>query len=233
RVFKGERLEKLFGAATILVGAAVLFTFTRGAWIAVAAQALVVLFAWNWRHGVKVLGAGLVVLGVVLAVSPAVRERVSSISDTQSDSVRQRFNLWRAHWMMFEDRPLLGIGAGLSKKTIPTYNERIDDEPHLKLTANAHNNFLQVLSNTGIVGFILWLVAMLHLSFVALKNYWGTADSFARALHLGALGAMICIQVGGLTQSTFDETEVRLTLLLFFAMSLAMRIAPAKSSPRS
>lgn len=63
-----------------------------------------------------------------------------------------RFNLWRAAWLGWLDRPLIGSGVGSFRSTFQTYSQTAD-YPHI----HAHNIALQALAELGAVGLGLGL----------------------------------------------------------------------------
>jgi O-antigen ligase len=220
RVFKTRpKIEKVLWLAVSLGGIALLLTFTRGAWVAVAAQGVVVLLLWNYKHALKIFGAAILVGGVLMATSPAFSLRMHSIGDSHDESTEQRMQLWKSNWHMFLDHPWLGIGAGRTQEEVEAYNIRLDG--HSLIRANTHNNLLHVLAGTGIFGFIFWLIAYTWFFIEALRNYWRAMTPATKALHLGCVGAIIAFQIGGLTQTTFDDSEVRMILCFWMAMSIA------------
>jgi O-antigen ligase len=221
RSFKERpNLEKALCGSLVFIFLALVFTFTRGAWVAVAAQAIVVLFFWNRRHATKALVIGAIVAVIFASASVAIRERIKSIGDPKYASTVERMMLWESNWHMFLDHPLLGIGAGRNQKEVEAYNIRLRGKSHP--VANAHNNILHVLAGTGIFGFIFWATAMIWLFVNTLKRFREATTPGEKALHLGCIGAIIAFHVGGLTQTTFDDTEVRMLLCLWLAMSIAV-----------
>lgn len=220
KVFKTSQRWNYFLIAGFTISfLALVFTFTRGAWIGVAAAALVILLIWNKRRGLQVIGAGAIVAILMVALVPAVRDRVGSIFDKKDLSAQMRWQLWNSNWHMFLDRPLLGVGAARTIHEVESYNIRLDG--HSLIKANSHNNVLHLLAGTGIFGFITWAVAFGWFFVSAFRSYKASTDPFARALHLGCIGAMVAFHVGGMTQTTFDDTEVRTLLCVWLAMSLS------------
>lgn len=70
-----------------------------------------------------------------------------------SVSVNGRLEFWRVAWKLFANRPLIGYGQGSYYSTY-----------HIEYGLNqwysrfAHNNFLQILSETGLIGIVLFLM---------------------------------------------------------------------------
>ncbi|MBI4671929.1 MAG: O-antigen ligase family protein [Chloroflexi bacterium] len=157
--------------------AALFFSYSRGAWIGVAA-ALGVTALFTLVRSKRAAAVGLVLLlgalivlgwGQINAVPDVIVQRFATVGDYFSfEDVRgvrandENFALVerRAHWQaalgMFEDAPWLGVGFGNYAAAYPKYALPKWDDP----LGHAHNYYLNVLAETGILGFgafvILW-----------------------------------------------------------------------------
>jgi O-antigen ligase len=127
------RLFWLLVAGILLYG--IYLTDSRGTLLAT----LVTLGAYVWwRRGLvtaAVLGAA------ALAGLMAMPSRMQEL-DVSEASAAGRVDSWYEGLQMFQHNPLFGVGADM-------YSE------HNPLTA--HNSFVLVLAETGIVGFVLWV----------------------------------------------------------------------------
>ena len=130
-------LRRLFwwaAAATLLY--AVYLTASRGAVIGLLAVAAV----WVWRRRGMVWAGivGALALGVLLALP----SRISEI-DAGESSAAGRVDAWYSGLEMFVSHPVFGLGPGLFA----------DNNANL----TAHNSFILVIAEMGIVGYTLWL----------------------------------------------------------------------------
>jgi putative inorganic carbon (hco3(-)) transporter len=106
----------------------------------------------------------LVALSAVLALAvliPAATwhryENMSKLTSTETlaeadpyGSTRQRFQILKVGWQIFESNPVLGVGIGC-------YNEaNFRFAPHLG-ARDAHNTYLGLAAETGVPGLLLWL----------------------------------------------------------------------------
>jgi O-antigen ligase len=145
-------------ALLLLLG--VFLTLSRGGLLALAVVMVVaVLNAGRWRAAVLVL-AVLAAAGAVgyfsTFASPVARARV-----TTAGSGSGRTGLWTVGWRMVEAHPVRGVGAGnfavssvhylLRPGTIPS-DYLVVDIPQV-----AHNVYLQLLAETGVIGLALFL----------------------------------------------------------------------------
>jgi O-antigen ligase len=73
-----------------------------------------------------------------------------------SSSVVGRFEIWKINWQMFLDSPVWGTGFKQNLISVADYPSL---HPYVKMSASgwfAHNTYLQVLAESGIVGFVLF-----------------------------------------------------------------------------
>lgn len=129
-----------------------------------------------------------------------------------------RFVLWSTSLDLFVHSPITGIGWG----NFPTfYGSYVNISWIAAGIYNVHNIYLQLLSETGILGF----VAFLRLVFVAAREAWrrwrGLESRLGRSLGFGVLGAILTLLVQGLVDSQFTAQMEALfwTLLALLAAS--------------
>ena len=145
------RVAFAYLAALLLLGLGL--TLSRGAWLSLA-LALVAWPLWrsrySWRRrltvSVVILAAvaGSVVL--VYKVVPQARERLDNLF--RDGGERSRSVMWRAAWAIFCESPLLGSGAG----SYAILFEQHRPEHEQKDPQWAHNDYLNTLSDYGVVG---------------------------------------------------------------------------------
>ena len=195
----------LLAATTGLVIVAVLMTGTRSALIALWLQLLVVLpfIAWfcrrplefgAWKRGQRVLAAG-VLIGTVLGLGSIPTgdrniaeegrgltalergfKRTGSIS-RDDPSLGVRMVMWKATTRVIQQRPLSGVGAGAWESDIPLYQ---DEGAQLETDYYVHNEFLQLLAEYGLAGWLFLLALAGYLLNAAWRTLKG-ADALAQA----------------------------------------------------
>lgn len=134
-------LRRLFW--TLVLGVLVYgiyLTDSRGALLALLA--VLGVFVWQ-RRGLFTAGAlGAAAVGLLLALP----SRFSEI-DPEEESAQGRVESWYEGMQMFREHPLFGVGP----------DQYTDYNP-----LTAHNSFVLVLAETGILGFILWLAFVVY-----------------------------------------------------------------------
>jgi O-antigen ligase len=125
---------------------------------------------------------------------------------TIGSSVGLRMNFIVNSWQMFESQPVLGVGVGDFMEEYARINAR--NSPQLGVTHNPHNQYLFVLSTTGLLG-ALALVGVLLGPLYVTRNIVDEWSRVRVALHL--LFAVICLAESYLWRSN--------TGLMFVAFS--------------
>jgi len=155
----------LASLAMPLMIAAIYFTKTRSVWVG-AGSGLLLALAFTLRGRVRAVvlgGMASAALLVGLTQSDAIMrlEREGTAADTRQ-SADMRMSFAYTSWKMFQDRPLLGFGFGqYATEKLPYLTDRSVDLRLEQIRAYVHHNtFLSVLTETGLIGFGLFLLVL-------------------------------------------------------------------------
>lgn len=166
----------------MLMGACLIATWSRGAWLALMLALTLFLFMWH-RRAVYVLVAGLAVIPALPFLLPqSIIARFTSIGNLGDSSTSYRVYIWRAAVHMIKDNLLSGIGTGEGAwyQIYPSYTYLgVEAAPH------SHNLFLQITLELGVVGIGLFVV-FLFLLYQSGFTYFArlSSDSVAVPEHL-------------------------------------------------
>jgi O-antigen ligase len=210
-----ERWMRL-GAVPLLALAIVLST-ARGAWVAVIAMALVALVAGRTAAMRLVVLAG--VATFALAVSPGLRQQIVPAL-TSADMNAGRLGIYRANLDIVRDHPLFGLGFGRYQRAARPYYAR---HPEADRRSHAHNNFLQMAAEAGLVGlaaFTLVFATILRFGIDAVRR---CREPGLRAVAVGGCLAIVGFLVGGLTQYSFGDNEVATAMWATAAVLMRLR----------
>jgi O-antigen ligase len=111
-----------------------------------------------------------------------------------------RLALWGTAGALFLSHPVLGVGFGNFRSM---YNDYLPGVTADQL--DAHNLYLQLLSETGVVGFLLFCSLMWGLARVALKLA-RTLDPFYCLVGVGVGGALAATLIHGLVDYIFNAS---------------------------
>jgi O-antigen ligase len=169
----------------------VLLAGSRASWLALAVVAAVFLWRETRRPLLFLGGAGLLALAATAAV--AVAWQTSDAFDARMDrtllalqgsrgdvdfALAGRAQIWRASAAMIAAHPFNGVGVRGFRHAYAAYAQPGDTfvQPDGSGAAHAHQWLLEVLSETGVLGLLLWLVGIA----LALRA-WSRAGPAARA----------------------------------------------------
>src|SRR6202790_4177302 len=223
------RRERWFavGLLALFPLGALLLSSSRGGIISFTAElaVLVLLVILRRAGGKHVLAGAVVLLFAFMLVSwlgaRQILERFSSMQSLEVTSGK-RASMRLDTWHVFRDHPWSGAGLGTLQIVFPTYETLYD----ARIVNHAHNDYLEPLAETGIVGAAccVWFVGALF--FHSLRRLLLKGKSFSAALHLSGLVAC----TGFLVHSLVDfNLHIPGNALLFFFMA-QLAIAEISSS---
>lgn len=167
---------------------------------------------------VLVVSSGLVfVLAKGSTANFSVGDRIRSIFDPEASNNKFRLNVWEASLEMWNDNPVIGVGAGNWKLNIPPYLKDYDFKIQEMNWLRPHNDFLWVLTEKGIIGLVIYLSLFL-VSFLYLFQIINGANKMEyKVLALLIMGGM----AGYLVLSFFDFPSERVYHQTVLAIWLA------------
>jgi len=153
--------------AAAAVGLAVLLAGARAAWLTFA---LVLVFSgWRllgWKKLLAVFAFGALALVVLSLVSPQFQERIERTARvlTADESgvdvaLSGRSRIWQAALCMVREHPFNGVGARNFRAAFPACDPSPEAVPAWGSgpALHAHQIVLEILSETGAIGLLLWL----------------------------------------------------------------------------
>ena len=195
----------LTGLAFCICSAGLVFNATRGAWLAVAIVSAVLLIYYMFKNkrnlAVSIIFVALI--STVLVNNPKFMHRLDTIDDFDKyQSNTERILIWQSAWNMFKDHPILGVGLGqYTENYQQKYISPQAKEPKL---GHAHNNFMQMLAENGIVGFAGFVIMF---GYIILKNliaWFKTRNVYA----LMIVSATVCLLLQGFTEYNVGNSAV-------------------------
>jgi putative inorganic carbon (HCO3(-)) transporter len=216
---RGWWLIWVVGCGALML-AALVMSWSRGAWLGFGAALAVMAIAVVVRRGraavlgtvFAVLAAYLLLAGGLARVPPSVVQRFSDfvpylgvlevegreITDANF-AVLERVAHWQSAWKMWTDRPWLGVGIGNYEPAYPRYALPLWPLP----LGHAHNYYLNIAAEVGVLG----LGAYLVLWGAALVGAWQDArraSGWQWGVALGVVGVLVHLS----THNFFDNLYV-------------------------
>ena len=237
-VFVERRLvvRAFFFGGFLVVARASLFTFSRAAYLALAAGSTIIAFL----HNPLILVGGAAAGGVAVVARPSlipesIRARFEQTNEgtglegeaMQLDkSSAYRLILWKAGFRMVREHPLTGVGLGRFSAVVGGYTE-------VQLSKNdpndAHNAYLLTAAEMGIPGILIMVVLLLTLGAAAFRLYYRRSHPADRAVALAFLGCWVALIVSCSLGSRFGDEAL---IALFWALCGVLAVACRFGEPR-
>jgi O-antigen ligase len=211
-----ERKRSGFWFYAVLMGVfqvGVFLTASRGAGLCSAVSWLLLPWLFPRLKAYQKTAAAAVSVALalaVLAIVPAVTwQRLSQTGEEiESGNFSRRGMIWQAGWNVFQQHPIVGVGAGAFETSVASQLEA-------SRTKAAHNSFLAVSVEMGLVGLALFVGTILCL--------------FVGSLHLPGFDrplALILLVVWGMTSmvANFEYHKVTWLVLGLIATQVGGRV---------
>ncbi len=208
---------KLAAGSVFVVGMAALgMTYSRASWVGMACAMAVMVFLWRPR--LIPLFAALCVLCIPFLPS-SIWNRILTIGNMSDSSTVNRLPTLLAALEMIRSRPIRGIGLGavVPKTYAADWNLYHANFPYV----HSHNFYLEVWLQTGLLGILSFVSALLWGIKRAAHIVRHCAPSAARTITCAAAAAICGAMVCGLADYLWHYPRVMVIFWFVFAMALA------------
>ncbi|MGQ9925244.1 MAG: O-antigen ligase family protein [Chloroflexaceae bacterium] len=219
------------GVAALLTGGALIASFSRGGWIGAVAGMLTLVSAafmllpadaraLTRRFLVALAAVGLALLALSGGglLSRAVEQRAVSLVrnlrlfDVRSVAVTpenfaivDRMAHLQAGWNMFRSRPLLGVGPGnysiAYERTPAPDAPPFSVRPWYRSRGHAHNYYLHIAAEAGVVGLAAYLLLIGAVMAQALRALRAARDWLWSGVAVGGAGVVVAVAIHNLFEN--------------------------------
>lgn len=198
----------LWLAACVIMGVCLILTYSRGCYLGLLFAMAMFLVLKDRRF--LILGIVAVAL-CPLYLPETVLSRFTSIGDMGDTSTSYRVYIWMGTLAMLKDYWFCGVGPGTEafNKVYPEYAYNAITAPH------SHNLYLQITCDTGIAGFVIFLLLLVgfyRMMFTAIRQ---ETDKQLKTFQIAGVSAVSGFLLQSMTDYTFYNYRV---MLLFWAM---------------
>jgi O-antigen ligase len=236
---KRDRLM-IYLAVLLPIWTALVLANSRGGVLAMIAQVVVAVLLLTsvqkitQSFALRVVLLVVLVTGIVLGTIWVGGDRLATnfenaSSELASDTLRQgvsRNEIWRATLKMFAAHPILGVGLSGYWIGITAYH----DASGLMTPQEAHNDYLELLSSGGVIGFALGLWFVVVVARRVRRNLIEDVG-YMRAVRFGAILGMV-----GVAAHSLVDFGLHLITNAVVCMTLIMigttEFSPAKAQRR-
>ena len=212
------RLKKVASLTVVSAIVGLLCNKGRGAWLTELVVVPVAAFRYLKHNKKKLVAAIVIFVGIAgfMLSNPYYVQRVQSITNTKTDhSNVDRILGWKSAAAMIRDHPIAGVGQGRFKAHYKKYKSK--QEKH-NLT-HAHNNFIQVSVENGIIGLVGFMCFVLFYLYTSLRNYCKNKNPYDILVFTTVLG-YLCL-FGQIEYSLGYGTGIR---IMWFLLAMLLKL---------
>jgi O-antigen ligase len=193
--------QVLLAGAVLIIGVALLLTASRGGVLGVLAGLGVLLvltmhrrLSWGLPIAIGLAAVAFVGYGSGFALD-LLLERFQVVAREPLGDLR--WPIWESTIQLIRERPVLGAGLGAYEDAF-----RVRQPLSIwimKLVDYAHNDYLQLVAETGVLGLLILLWAAVAFAVFVVSRWLGRKDLFVRGLVMGGLAALTSVAVHSAT----------------------------------
>lgn len=219
QAWRREKLALLLLFTVLPIGALALCASRGGITGFVFGFVLLMFLARERRLGKKQLlgAAAFALLAGSFVVWLGMREALQRFESlrTQQISRDRRVSMYRDTWQIFLRHPYTGTGLGTLAAVYPRYESYYDG----LLVDHAHNDYLELLADTGLVGGLCGLLFVVLLFYQGLANLRSVEERLRRAVYAGSLAACAALLLHSLVDFNLHIPSNALLFLLLASLA--------------
>jgi O-antigen ligase len=221
-ITKDKRL--LYLTAIALMGVALLLSGSRGGFVAMVAEVILLVMLTTGASSRKALilkvgFAGVliaaIIVGSILIGGESSLTRIAETA-TSKDITTDRGHIWSVTMDVITHNMPLGAGFGALGVAYTPY----DSYSGLERVEQAHNDYLQVAADAGIVGIVIGLLFLFWLFRLGL-NASKTENTYRRGVAIGALAGCFAILVHSIFDFVLHTTAISVLFITLMSLIVA------------
>lgn len=206
-------LKVLAFSTFLLAVGSIGLTWSRGSMVGLLIALGITLILMNIRFLILAL---LGLLALPFVVPQSILERFVSIINLQDSSILYRLSMFQASFDMLGDYFWGGVGTGGFKQIYFVYAFEASKSFH------AHNTFLMVFIEHGVIGFILFMAILLLWARELISTALRTDNRKHKYLLLAFVGGVAGASVQGLAEHIWHNYDVMFFYWLFILMGTGL-----------
>lgn len=205
-LFLFYKKDKIWLISFLLILVADLLTFSRGAYLGALAGLLVFIFIFwkkiNKRNKI-IIGVVAILFFAISAFNP-ISQRFLSSFNLKEGSNLGRIKIWEKSVKVISQKPIFGTGIG-------NFPLEINEDEHYRNPIYAHNTYLDIAVEEGILAGIVWMLILL----VTLKKFWLIFQK--DSLYIGLIVSLVIFSVHSLVETGIYSPMVLALFLILIS----------------
>lgn len=247
---KSKFLQVILIALLLFFSIALIFSFSRAAWLSVILILLVYVVIIFKVNRYILLGGSIAVVTIFFVFQFEITERltknrqdssgdltehVQSVSNIATDASNlERINRWNSAFRMFEERPILGFGPGTYMFQYAPYQmsyEKTIISTNFADGGNAHSEYIGPLAESGILGTLSFIAIIIATVIYGIRSYYFVNSRKIKMLILGVLPGLITYYIHGFLNNFLDTDKASVPFWGFTAIIVAVDVFYRKKEP--
>jgi len=219
---------------------AVVFSYSRAAWISVAAVLAVFIIIKLKINRYILIFSAVTLVGLFFIFqfqildtlkknrqdsSSDLEKHVSSVTNIATDASNlERINRWNSAFKMFEERPVFGFGPGTYMFQYAPYQMSYDRtiiSTDFGDVGNAHSEYIGPLAESGILGTLTFLAIIILTIITGIKVYYRAKDKNMKILVISLLSGLITYYIHGFLNNFLNTDKASVPFWGFTAIIVA------------
>jgi O-antigen ligase len=194
------------------LAAAIALTFTRSAWVGVAAGVAMLFVLKDFR----LLALLPVIAALFFALAPGrITTRFYSMFDLHDPTTRDRVAMLREGRAMIAEHPLTGVGPNMVERVYAQYRDPLAVE---KVNPHLHNVPMQIAAERGLPALAIWVWFVGTAGWDLWRKLRTSRHRFLAATALAAIAGMLS---AGLFEHNFGDSEFLMLFLVLLTLPFA------------
>jgi O-antigen ligase len=194
------------------LAAAIALTFTRSAWVGVAAGVAMLFVLKDFR----LLALLPVIAALFFALAPGrITTRFYSMFDLHDPTTRDRVAMLREGRAMIAEHPLTGVGPNMVERVYAQYRDPLAVE---KVNPHLHNVPMQIAAERGLPALGIWVWFVGTAGWDLWRKLRTSRHRFLAATALAAIAGMLS---AGLFEHNFGDSEFLMLFLVLLTLPFA------------
>ena len=228
--FKGKkRILMLFISALATTGLSL--TLSRGAGLALYLSTLFLCIAKKKKILTLILIAIVIISPFVMPKNIKQWAKGVNYNPLVLMCNQDRISIYRNTINMIKHHPFTGVGVNTFSKNYGKYKtESAEKYAHTPDTIYAHNIYLQMAGEIGLLGLLAFLWFLTRIFIRTLRAYRNLKDDYLKTIALSLVACFIAFLVNGLTETSLYYSRVAMVFWYLIGVSLALWRLSAKEA---
>ncbi|HOZ30607.1 MAG TPA: O-antigen ligase family protein [Bacteroidales bacterium] len=236
-------LRAISGIVLLYFVVAIIFSYTRAAWISLFGALgvyLVLRFKINYKY---VITSVIIIVGLFFTFqdkiffsleqnkqdsSTNLKEHVRSISNVATDASNlERINRWNCAIRMFKEKPIFGWGPGTYQFKYAPFQfsyEKTIISTNAGDMGNAHSEYLGALSESGLIGMLSFVFMAVVIFITAVKNYIRAPSYSLKVITASTIAGLTTYLLHGFMNNFLDTDKAAIPFWGFAAIIVAVDV---------